>query len=164
MILPGNEILPRTGFDLNLQYKDINQGRKWATMANGSGQYEKLWSYPIHFHHSSGTRIQDVNPGVKVRFESGCTGQPSRNDGPPCRRSWIISKLNSVTSPSVFSVIVWIKWRLSWIVLLFMAQICSGDIIPLSITCKQFARPLAKILNSIVKVLKLFIPSPFCLF
>lgn len=39
-------------------------------MTNGSGQDERLPSHPVHFHHSTGTRIQEANPGVNVWHKS----------------------------------------------------------------------------------------------
>lgn len=55
----------------------VQAHRKRAkVLINGSGQDKGLGSYHVHFHYSTGARIQKVNPGAKVRLKT-CRGQHS---------------------------------------------------------------------------------------
>lgn len=55
-----------------LQYRHIDQGQKGSLLMNGSGEDERLWSYLAHFPHSTGACIQKMNTGVKVWLKSSC--------------------------------------------------------------------------------------------
>ena len=106
----------------------LKQGHKtWVRAENLDKSIKTKWRtsiLPVHLHYSTGRHIKKANPCAKVGTKT--IQKASRKPWSILSKTLDWYKLISAALPSIFSMIVRTKWRLSWRVLPLTAQHFRG--------------------------------------